>query len=74
MRPATTAAWPAPAATAKSTLHIMGEPAALALAGRLAERVHYVELMVKRSFTDVFAQSLGFSDGNHSETPMSRKN
>jgi hypothetical protein len=53
---------------------ILGVLESAALAGRLAERVHYVEVMVKRSFTDVFAQSLGFSHGNHSETPMSRTN
>jgi methylmalonyl-CoA mutase N-terminal domain/subunit len=45
-----------------------------ALAYRLAEGVHYVELMVKRSFTDVFAQSLGVGHGNQPETPMTRTN
>jgi uncharacterized 2Fe-2S/4Fe-4S cluster protein (DUF4445 family) len=35
-----------------------------ALADRLAKRVRYVELTVHKSFTDTFAQSLGFDTGN----------
>ena len=33
------------------------------MADRLAKRVRYVELTVHESFTDMFAQSLGFGSG-----------
>jgi uncharacterized 2Fe-2S/4Fe-4S cluster protein (DUF4445 family) len=35
-----------------------------AAADRLAKRVRYVELTVHKSFTDTFAQSLGFGRGS----------